>query len=137
MVADFYIAWAYCYDLVGNTRKADEVFRRGIACRAQPFEDLQEAHQHFGFSVAQRFMYKDDDNIKEETNRQLYERRLALTSLRGHKRKQLVGSIRTGAAVKSVMPGTVKVCISLLHFPKKILNNTKIFKISFRGLAFS
>ncbi|KAI8124188.1 Mitotic checkpoint serine/threonine-protein kinase BUB1 [Lucilia cuprina] len=109
MVADFYIAWAYCYDLVGNTRKADEVFRRGIACRAQPLEDLQEAHQHFGFSVAQRLMYKDDDSVKEETNRQLQERRLALTSLRGHRRKQMVGTIRTGAAVKSFTPGTVKI----------------------------
>ncbi|TMW47884.1 hypothetical protein DOY81_007034 [Sarcophaga bullata] len=109
MVADFYIAWAYCYDLADNIRKADEVFRRGISCRAQPLEDLQEAHQHFGFSVAQRLMYKDNDSVKEETNRQLHERRLALTSLRGHRRKQIVGSIRTGLAVKSVMPGTIKI----------------------------
>lgn len=109
MVADFYIAWAYYYDLVDNTRKADEVFRRGISCRAQPLEDLQEAHQHFGFSVAQRLMYKDDVSVKEETHRQLHERRLALTSLRGQRRKQTVGSIRTGLAVKCVMPGTVKV----------------------------
>ena len=109
MVADFYIAWAYCYDLADNIRKADEVFRRGISCRAQPLDDLQEAHQHFGFAVAQRLMYKDNDSVKEETNRQLHERRLALTSLRGHRRKQTVGSIRTGSAVKSVMPGTIKV----------------------------
>lgn len=109
MVSDFYIAWAYCYDLVNNTRKADEIFRQGIACRAQPLEDLQEAHQHFGFTVAQRLMYKDDDNIQEETIRQMQERRLALSSLRGHRRKQTVGSTRTGAAVKSNVPGVIKV----------------------------
>lgn len=115
MVSDFYIAWAYCYDLVDNTRKADEIFRRGIACRAQPLEDLQEAHQHFGFTVAQRLMYKDDDNIKEETNRQLHERRRALSSLKGHRRKQVVGTTRTGAAVKNLTPGIVKVQVSALY----------------------
>ncbi|XP_013102138.2 uncharacterized protein LOC106083570 [Stomoxys calcitrans] len=108
MVADFYIAWAYCYDMVNNTRRADEIFRRGIACRAQPLEELQEAHQHFGFTVAQRVMYKDNDDVQEETKRQMHERRLALSSLRGHRRKQIVGSVRTGAAVKSNCPGTVK-----------------------------
>ncbi|XP_011294960.2 probable inactive serine/threonine-protein kinase bub1 [Musca domestica] len=108
MVSDLYIAWAYCYDLVNNTRKADEIFRRGIACRAQPLEELQEAHQHFGFTVAQRLMYKDDDNVQEETNRQIQERRQALSSLRGHRRKQMVGSVRTGTAIKSIVPGTVK-----------------------------
>ncbi|XP_018794567.1 PREDICTED: uncharacterized protein LOC108972441 [Bactrocera latifrons] len=108
MIADFYICWAYHYDLCGNTRKADEIFRRGIACRAQPFEELQEAHQHFGFSVAQRLMYQDDDEVKESTKRQFEERRLALTSLRGHRRKAIVGSVRTGSAVKSYAPGTIQ-----------------------------
>ncbi|XP_075155017.1 bub1-related kinase [Haematobia irritans] len=108
MVSDFYIAWAYGYDLVNNTLKADEIFRRGIACRAQPLEELQEAHQHFGFTLAQRLMYKDNDDIQEESNRQIEERRRALSSLRGHRRKQLVGSVRTGTAVKSDVPGIVK-----------------------------
>ncbi|XP_073819567.1 mitotic checkpoint serine/threonine-protein kinase BUB1 beta-like [Musca autumnalis] len=108
MVSDFYIAWAYCYDLVNNTRKADEIFRRGIACRAQPLEELQEAHQHFDFTVAQRLMYKDYDNVQEEPNIQIQERRQALSSLRGHRRRQIVGSIRTGAAVKSHAPGTIR-----------------------------
>ncbi|XP_004524951.1 uncharacterized protein LOC101463054 [Ceratitis capitata] len=108
MVADFYICWAYHYDSCGNTRKADEIFRRGIACRAQPLDELQEAHQHFGFSVAQRLMYQDDEDVKESTKRQFEERRLALTSLRGHRRKAIVGSIRTGSAVKSLAPGTVQ-----------------------------
>lgn len=109
MIADFYICWAYHYDLCGNTRKADEIFRRGIACRAQPLEELQEAHQHFGFSIAQRVLYQDDDEVKESTKRQFEERRLALTSLRSHRRKATVGSIRTGSAVKSYAPGTVQV----------------------------
>ena len=108
MVADFYISWAYCYDLAGNSPKADEIFRKGIACRAQPFDELYEAHQHYSSSLAQRLINKDDDvDAAEAANRELTERRLALSSLRSHRSK--VGSMRTGAAVKSHMPGTLQV----------------------------
>lgn len=109
MVADLYISWAYCYDLCGNYRKAEEIFRHGIACRAEPVEELQEAHQHFGFIVSQRFIYKHDANETELANQQLNERRLALTSLQSHRKK--IGSIRTGSAVKSFAPGTIQVCL--------------------------
>ncbi|KAL9878023.1 bub1-related kinase isoform 1-T2 [Glossina fuscipes fuscipes] len=109
MVADFYISWAYSYELEGNVRKADEIFRQGIACRAQPLEDLKEAHQHFGYTVAQRLLYKENETIKEETNRQLSERRSALASLKGFHRKHNVGSVRTGSVIKNAMPGTIKV----------------------------
>ncbi|XP_037934527.1 uncharacterized protein LOC119668921 [Teleopsis dalmanni] len=114
MVSDFYISWAYCYDLVGNTRKADEIFKQGVACRAQPLDELKEAQQHFGFSVAQRYIYGDDECAKDSVNRQLEERRLALTSLRGYSRKAKVGSIRTGAAVKNYVPGTIQTDSSLV-----------------------
>lgn len=113
MVADFYISWAYSYELEGNVRKADEIFRQGIACRAQPLEDLKEAHQHFGYTVAQRLLYKENETIKEETNRQLSERRLALASLKGFHRKHIVGSVRTGSVIKSAIPGTIKVSTEL------------------------
>lgn len=105
MVADFYISWAYCYDIAGNSRKADEIFCRGIACRAQPFEELQEARQHYLSSVGKRTLYADDDENAELAYRELHERRLALSSLR-HK---VVGSIRTGHAVQSHVPGVLKV----------------------------
>ncbi|XP_030387060.1 uncharacterized protein LOC115633730 [Scaptodrosophila lebanonensis] len=109
MVADFYIAWAYSYDLSGNFRKADEIFRLGISCRAEPLEDLKEAHQHFGFTVGQRLLYTAGDEA-EAVAQELNERRLALQSLQGQRRKNTVtvGSIRTGAAVKSHMPGVVQ-----------------------------
>ncbi|GBP15577.1 hypothetical protein EVAR_71946_1 [Eumeta japonica] len=92
--------------LARNTRKSDEIFLRGIACRATAFEELREARQHFGFSVAQRLMYKDDDSMREETNRELHERRVALTTLRSHRKH--VSSVRKGSAIKSVSPGKVK-----------------------------
>jgi len=122
MTADFYIAWAYCYDLCGNYKKAEEIFKHGVACHAEPFEELKEARQHFGYAVAQRLYFGD-----EEANRQLEERRYALTSLRGLRKKNEVGSIRTGAVVKNNNPGKVKVskihivllqihCINLIYF---------------------
>ncbi|KAH8372739.1 hypothetical protein KR009_004288 [Drosophila setifemur] len=111
MLADFYIAWAYSYDLSGNMRKADEIFRQGLECRAEPLEELREAHQHFGYTVAQRMLYTDGEEASAVTQ-ELNERRLALQSLYGLQQRNTntitVGSVRTGAAVKSGMPGVVQ-----------------------------
>lgn len=106
MVADLYICWAYYYDLMGDFRSADQIFRKGIACQAQPLQELQEAHQHFGFTMSQRILYNDESS-KEKYQSSMLEKRSALTSLKSHKKK--VGSIRTGAVVKKITPGTVQV----------------------------
>ncbi|XP_033246962.1 uncharacterized protein LOC117187993 [Drosophila miranda] len=111
MLADLYIAWAYCYDLSGNMRKADEILRLGLSCRAEPLEELKEAHQHFNYAVAQRMLYSDGDEANAATQ-ELNERRMALQSLHGQRKRSsntiTVGSVRTGAAVKSQMPGVVQ-----------------------------
>ncbi|KAH8288986.1 hypothetical protein KR054_003667 [Drosophila jambulina] len=111
MLADFYIAWAYCCDLSGNMHKADEIFRLGLQCRAQPIEELREAHQHFGYTVGQRMLYSDGEQA-DAVNQELNERRLALQSLQGRRQRGsntiTVGSVRTGAAVKSEFPGVVQ-----------------------------
>ncbi|KAH8390970.1 hypothetical protein KR215_002895 [Drosophila sulfurigaster] len=109
MLADFYIAWAYSYDLGGNMRKANDIFQLGIKCRAEPLEELKEAHQHFNFTVAQRMMYTDGEESAVATQ-ELNDRRLALRSLHGQKRNNTitVGSVRTGAAIKSNVPGVVQ-----------------------------
>ncbi|XP_017045661.1 uncharacterized protein LOC108091137 [Drosophila ficusphila] len=111
MLADFYIAWAYSLDLSGNMRKADEIFRLGLDCRAEPLEELREAHQHFGYTVGQRMLYTTGDEAIA-VNQELNERRLALQSLHGRRQRSSntisVGSLRTGAAVKSGLPGVVQ-----------------------------
>lgn len=119
MLADFYIAWAYSYDLGGNMLKANEIFRLGIDCRAEPLEELKEAHQHFGYTVAQRMMYTEGE-VTNAVTQELNDRRLALRSLHGQKRNNTitVGSIRTGAAVKSNMPGVVQVRSSFMGHNK-------------------
>ncbi|XP_055854184.1 uncharacterized protein LOC129917952 [Episyrphus balteatus] len=121
MVADLYICWAYYYDLMGDFRSADQIFRKGIDCKAQPFEELQEAHQHFGFTMSQRILYNDDVS-KEKYQSSMQEKRSALISLKSHKKQ--VGSIRTGAAVKKFAPGTVQVKSSR---PSQKQNSIQVF----------
>lgn len=130
MLADFYIAWAYSYDLSGNMRKADEIFRLGLECRAEPLEDLKEAHHHFGYTVGQRMLYSTGEEANA-VNQELNERRLALQSLHG-RRQQIsnsitVGSIRTGAAVKSGLPGVVQVEPSTTTSRRNVGRNVEVF----------
>lgn len=125
MVADFYIAWAYCCDLSGNMHKADEIFRLGLQCRANPLDELREAHQHFGYTVGQRMLYSDGEQA-DAVNQELNERRLALQSLQGRRQRGsntiTVGSVRTGAAVKSEFPGMVQVReLRIIIFQKHII----------------
>lgn len=106
MVADLYIGWAYYYDAADNFKKTEEIFQKGLRARAQPLEDLENAHVHFGFSMSQRMLYKDEPNNQELFRNSLEERRTALTSLRTHKKRH-VGTTRTGSAIKRERPGPV------------------------------
>ncbi|XP_044248727.1 uncharacterized protein [Drosophila takahashii] len=130
MLADFYIAWAYSYDLSGNMRKADEIFRLGIECRAEPLEDLREAHQHFGYTVGQRMLYTTGD-VANSVNQELNERRLALQSLHGRREHRTnmitVGSIRTGQAVKSGLPGVVQIDAPSTSGRRNVGRNVEVF----------
>lgn len=105
MCADLYIAWAYYYDAINNFKQAEAVYQKGLECRAQPYEELVQAHATFKNSIPNRMLY-DDELSKQQFKSTLDERRNALTSLRAHK-KHHVGSIRTGAAVKHATPGIV------------------------------
>ena len=104
MVADMYIAWAYYYDLLDNFKQAEAVFRKGLDCGAQPFDELVQAHNSFKTSISQRMLFDEDSKISFMSNMQ--EKRSALTSLKAHKQK-FVGSQRTGEVVKSYLPGIV------------------------------
>ncbi|XP_020815379.1 uncharacterized protein LOC110189588 [Drosophila serrata] len=131
MLADFYIAWAYCCDLSGNMHKADEIFRLGLQCRAQPLEELREAHQHFGYTVGQRMLYTDGEQA-DAVNQELNERRLALQSLQGRRQRGsntiTVGSVRTGAAVKSEFPGVVQMGGPSTSRRQNADRNVEVFK---------
>lgn len=104
MVADFYIFWAYLYDVADNFEKAEYVFQKGRDAKAEPREALELAHNQFGFSMSQRLLHKD--KYREGFMSTMEQRRNALTSLRTHRGHQ-VGSVRIGSAIKSHAPGRV------------------------------
>jgi checkpoint serine/threonine-protein kinase len=122
--ADLYIAWSYYYDAINNFKETEAVFRRGneisaskhvnfsncssvvgLDAFAQPYDELVQAHQNFSLSMSKRLLY-DDELSKRQFQSDMEEKRQALTSLRGHKKKY-VGSLRTGSVVKSENPGVV------------------------------
>lgn len=106
MVADLYLCWAHYYDYNDNFEKAESVYQKGLDARAQPLDQLEQAHRQFGFSMSQRLLHKDV-TTREKFLSSMDEKRLALTSLRAHKHRH-VGSIRTGSAVKSYNPGRIE-----------------------------
>lgn len=105
VVADLYIAWSYYFDATDNFQQAEAVFRKGLDAKAQPFDELAQAHQAFSISMAQRILYKDDSS-QEQFRATMEEKRSALTTLRAHNKKY-VGSVRTGIAVRHENPGIV------------------------------
>lgn len=106
MVADLYIGWAYYYDAIDKFKKTEEIYRKGLDAKAQPLEDLEQAHKQFGFTMSQRILYKDEPASQEEIRATLQERRAALTSLRTS-RRQTIGTTRTGGVVRNLNPGIV------------------------------
>ncbi len=44
MCSLLYKAWAEEFDKCNNYKKADEVLRLGLQCRAQPLNELEEFH---------------------------------------------------------------------------------------------
>ena len=42
----FYEAWSWELEQHGNTKKADAVYREGLACNALPRDSLETAHRY-------------------------------------------------------------------------------------------
>lgn len=105
MVADLYIAWAHHFDITDNFDEAQKIFQKGLDARAAPIEQLKQVYERFQMSVSQRILRKDA--YRQEFLTTMEEQRHAFTSLRSLKRSK-VGSIRTGSAVRSYIPGQVQ-----------------------------
>ncbi|XP_059620134.1 uncharacterized protein LOC132264084 [Phlebotomus argentipes] len=105
MVADMYICWAYYFEVLENFQRAEQIYQLGFDARAQPLDELKQAHEQFLSSVGQRTLYSDE-RTRQTFFSNMEERRSALTSLRGHQSSR-VGSIRTGGVVRDLNPGRV------------------------------
>ncbi|CAO1417608.1 unnamed protein product [Diamesa tonsa] len=104
MCADLYIAWSYFYDAQNVYKEVEAVFQKGFGACAQPYDELVQAHNSFSISMSRRMLYSDEQSKKQFLTT-LEEKRNALTSLKIH--KKMVGSLRTGDAVKSSNPGII------------------------------
>lgn len=56
--ADFYKAWAYYYEATGDFQSANNVFEDGKRALAQPYEDLENAHQNLIMAAGQHVNVK-------------------------------------------------------------------------------
>ncbi|KAL5277528.1 BUB1 family protein [Megaselia abdita] len=102
-VADFFISWAFHYDISGNMKRARVVYLKGIDAKAEPQEYMNEHFQHFLATSSQRLLIDDEDE-KDAILAKVHERRNALSTLSSVKNR--VGSYRSGN------PSNIKVIIN-------------------------
>ncbi|XP_022091010.1 uncharacterized protein LOC110979487 isoform X2 [Acanthaster planci] len=105
----FYEAWSWELEQLGNTKKADAVYREGLACRAQPKDMLEMAHREFQSRVARATVNQIQEG-SDASGTQM-EQREHLGELKGKGRHQKVSSQRVGAA-KHVNKGGLNIAPS-------------------------
>ncbi|XP_041970931.1 mitotic checkpoint serine/threonine-protein kinase BUB1-like [Aricia agestis] len=107
--SEFYRAWACYCEESGDYKKANQVYMLGLQAKAQPMDELEQAHMNFQLFFAQRMLH-DDSPTKRKAASALAETRMALTSLKSFKRRNIanVPVQRVGESVKSSVPGVVR-----------------------------
>ncbi|XP_023933818.2 uncharacterized protein LOC112042867 [Bicyclus anynana] len=107
--SEFYRAWACYSEESGDYKKANQVYMLGLQAKAQPLDELEQAHMNFQLFFAQRMLH-DDSPTKRKAASALAETRLALTSLKSFKRRNIanVPVQRVGDSIKHVVPGVVR-----------------------------
>ncbi|XP_068631003.1 uncharacterized protein BubR1 isoform X2 [Battus philenor] len=107
--SEFYRAWACYCEESGDYKKANQVYMLGLQAKAQPLDELEQAHMNFQLFFAQRMLH-DDSPTKRKAASALAETRMALTSLKTFKRRNIanVPVQRIGENVRSVLPGMVR-----------------------------
>ncbi|XP_028175432.1 uncharacterized protein LOC114363807 [Ostrinia furnacalis] len=107
--SEFYRAWACYCEESGDYKKANQVYMLGLQAKAQPLDELEQAHMNFQLFFAQRMLH-DDSPTKRKAASALAETRMALTSLKSFKRRNIanVPVQRVGESVRSNMPGVVR-----------------------------
>uniref|UniRef100_UPI00398F312D mitotic checkpoint serine/threonine-protein kinase BUB1 beta n=1 Tax=Pristiophorus japonicus TaxID=55135 RepID=UPI00398F312D len=105
--ATLYIAWAERYELLGNSKKAENVLQEGIHLKAEPPEKLQLHHRHFQSRVFKQVV----ESIAEGTNEvfvpePVQPQRSTLGDLKhGGKKRALAPVNRVGSSVRSQSQG--------------------------------
>ncbi|CAG9858282.1 unnamed protein product [Phyllotreta striolata] len=84
--AEFYKAWAYYYEAVGDFQSASKVFEEGKRNCAQPYEELENAYQHLIVAAGKHVIFGPNES-------HLLAKRQALTALHTFKSGK-VSSVR-------------------------------------------
>lgn len=107
--SEFYRAWACYCEESGDYKKANQVYTQGIKALAQPLDELEQAHMNFQLFFAQQMLH-DDSPTKRKAASALAETRMALTSLKSFKRRNIANAPvqRVGGMVRSTMPGVYR-----------------------------
>ncbi|XP_033632493.1 mitotic checkpoint serine/threonine-protein kinase BUB1-like [Asterias rubens] len=100
----FYEAWSWELEQHGNTKKADAVYREGLACNAVPRNALETAHRDFQSRVARAAMNEIQEGINAPPSKP-EDQRDHLGDLRAKGRLQKVSSRRIGSAKQASRGG--------------------------------
>lgn len=65
----FYVGWARYFESAGAFKQAESVFNLGFQVKAEPYEELKEAHAKFRMNVAQRVMYDGNSEVVSSKKR--------------------------------------------------------------------
>ncbi|XP_042868187.1 uncharacterized protein LOC122250695 isoform X3 [Penaeus japonicus] len=95
-LAEFYMSWAWEIEKVGNYKRADAIYQKGLQNRAKPFDVLEDAHKKFQMRVTRSTL--EGKLVENETSPSEVQR-TALTSLKPQGRKHHVPTERVGANV--------------------------------------
>lgn len=107
--SEFYRAWACYCEESGDYKKANHIYMLGLQAKAQPLDELEQAHMNFQLYFAQRMLH-DDSPTKRKAASALAETRMALTSLKSFKRRNIanVPVQRVGDSIKNITPGVIR-----------------------------
>lgn len=107
--SEFYRAWACYCEESGDYKRANQIYMLGLEAKAQPLDELEQAHMNFQLFFAQRMLH-DDSPTKRKAASALAETRMALTSLKSFKRRNIanVPVQRVGDSIRSTAPGLVR-----------------------------
>ncbi|KAJ8318001.1 hypothetical protein KUTeg_003092, partial [Tegillarca granosa] len=92
--AYFYEAWAWSFEQLGNTKKANSIYQEGIKNSAEPYHVLERKHIEFQKRVARGLIAEPHDDIPTG----MEDQRTALGHLRTSGKQHKVGVNRTGDA---------------------------------------
>ncbi|XP_064100488.1 mitotic checkpoint serine/threonine-protein kinase BUB1-like [Macrobrachium nipponense] len=96
LLADFYINWSWELERLGNFKRADAIYQKGLEARAVPFDVLDDAHKKFQNRVA-RATVEGRPNESETDRGDVH--RIALTALKVQGKKNKVANERVGSTV--------------------------------------